>query len=181
MRRGFAAAVMMMLGGAIASAAGQAPLRLEATPSESQAQGTSTAGHSAGTSQTTGATANGGATGAQAPTQGATATSHGSHFVTVKFDYDFAKTPACSAKVKVKTACVEEFVAYDISGGVKHWVKLFEIPLPPKPVGLVPGITQKSPMKLDFESGKHLISVVAREPDGTESRHRACTTWIEIP
>jgi hypothetical protein len=179
MRRGFAAAVMMMLGGAIASAAGQAPLRLEATPSESQAQGTSAAGHAAGTSQTTGATTNGGATGAQTAAQGATMASHGSHFVTVKFDYDFAKTPPCSAKVK--TACVEEFVAYDISGGVKHRVKLFEIPLPPKPVGLVPGIAHRSPMKLDFESGKHLISVVAREPDGTESRHRACTTWIEIP
>jgi len=44
----------------------------------------------------------------------------------------------------------------------------------------VPGITGKSPKKLDFESGKHWISVVAREPDGTESRHKACTTWIVI-
>jgi hypothetical protein len=105
--------------------------------------------------------------------------SHGWHFLTVTFDYDFAKTPACSATVK--TACVEEFIAYDISAGVKHRTKLFEIPLPSKPVGLVRGITKKSPMKFDFESGKHLISVSAREPDGRESRHRACTTWIDIP
>ena len=108
-----------------------------------------------------------------------TATSHGLHFVTVTFDYDFTRTPACSATVK--KACVEEFVAYDISAGVEHRTKLFEIPLPPRPVGLVHGITGKSPKKLDFESGKHLISVSAREPDGKESRHRACTTWIEIP
>jgi hypothetical protein len=179
MRRSFAAAMMTVLVGAVASPAAQAPLRLEATPFGSQPQATSTAGQAAGTSQTTGATANGGATGAQTPTQSGTTTSHGSHFVTVKFDYDFGKTPACSAKVK--TACVEKFVAYDISAGVKHRAKLFEIPLPPNPVGLVPGIKQRSPEKLDFESGMHLISVVAREPDGTESRHRACTTWIQIP
>jgi hypothetical protein len=81
----------------------------------------------------------------------------------------------------VKTPCVEEFVAYDISAGVKHRTKLFVIPVPPKHVGLVHGITGKSPTKLDFESGKHLISVIAQEPDGKESKHRACTTWIEIP
>jgi hypothetical protein len=108
-----------------------------------------------------------------------TATSHGLHFVSVTFNYDFGKTPACSATVK--TSCVQEFVAYDISAGVRRRTKLFEIPLPPNPVGLVQGITGKSPTKLDFESGKHLISVSALEPDGTESKHRVCTTWIEIP
>ncbi|HEX4002297.1 MAG TPA: hypothetical protein VHX36_06585 [Candidatus Acidoferrales bacterium] len=163
MGRGFAAAMVMVLGGAVASAAAQAPLRLEATAQVAVAS-----------------PASGKATGAQTAAQGGptTATS-GQHFVTVKFDYDFARTPACSSKVK--KACVEKFVAYDISGGVKHRVKLFEIPLPSKPVGLVPGIKQKSPEKLDFESGKHLISVVAHEPDGRESLDRACTTWIEIP
>lgn len=104
---------------------------------------------------------------------------HGRHFVTVKFDYDFTETPACSATVKA--ACVAAFVAYDISAGVKHRTKLFEIPLPAKPIGLVQGITGKSPTKLDFESEKHLVSVVAREPDGKESKHRVCTTWIDIP
>lgn len=114
-------------------------------------------------------------------TQGAAppATSHGLHYVTVTFDYDFSRTPACSEKVTTK--CVQEFVAYDISAGVKNRIKLFEIPLPAKAEGVVKGITGKSPTKLDFESGKHLIAVVAREPDGTESMHRACTTWIQIP
>lgn len=97
----------------------------------------------------------------------------------MKFNYDFTGTPACSATVKA--ACVAAFVAYDISAGVKHRTKLFEIALPPRPIGLVRGITGKSPRKLDFESGKHLISVVAREPDGQESKHRVCTTWIDIP
>ena len=164
------ASVMMAAGGASAGTlqAAQAPQKLQAseTPQTSRA-----ASQSSG--QTSGQ--------ASSSTQGgqSATTSHGWHFVSVTFDYDFTKTPACSATVK--TVCVEEFVAYDISAGVKHRTKLFEIPLPPKPVGLVHGITGKSPAKLDFESGKHLISVSACEPDGRESRHRACTTWIDIP
>jgi hypothetical protein len=166
MRKGILAAMMVLAGG-IASAAARAPLKLQSTqPSPTPAQ----------TSQTPGSTANGGQT--STPSAPPT-TSHGLHFVTVKFDYDFRKTPACSAMVK--TACVEGFVAYDISAGVKNRTKLFDIPLPPQPVGLVSGITGTSPTRLDFESGKHLLSVVAREPNGNESKHRVCTTWIEVP
>jgi hypothetical protein len=165
------ASVMMAAGGAPTTAA----LHVARAPQRLRASETSRASRAA--SQSTGQTSKQ----ASSSTQGgqSATTSHGLHFVTVTFDYDFAKTPACSATVK--TACVEEFVAYDISAGVKHRTKLFDIPLPPKPVGLVDGITRKSPTKLDFESGKHLISVSAREPDGKESRHRACTTWIDIP
>jgi hypothetical protein len=168
MRRGFAAAVLVVLAGAVATAAAQAPQRLQASET-SQATQIPSQSTSQAPNQTSGA-----AKDAQPAT-----TSHGLHFITVKFDYDFGKTPACSATVK--TACVQEFIAYDISAGVQKRSKLFEIPLPAKPVGRVPGITWKSPTKLDFESGKHLLSVVAREPNGTESKHRACTTWIEIP
>jgi hypothetical protein len=177
MLRGFAAvllanlaSVMMAAGGASAGTlqAAQAPQKLQASETSQASRAASQlSGQTSG--QTSSATQGG---------QSAT-TSHGWHFVSVTFDYDFAKTPACSATVK--TACVEEFVAYDISDGVKHRAKLFDIPLPSKPVGLVHGITGKSPTKLDFESGKHLISVSAREPGGKESRHRACTTWIDIP
>jgi hypothetical protein len=168
MKTVFRAAVVIVLATGVASLA-RASLKLQATQS-SQASTTSQG------AQAPGSTANG----TPASTQGApTATAHSLHFITLKFDYDFTKTPACS--VTVKTACVEEFIAYDISAGVKHRTKLFEIPLPPKPVGRVSGITAKSPTELDFESGKHILSVVAREPDGTESKHRVCTTWIEIP
>jgi hypothetical protein len=106
------------------------------------------------------------------------APTHGKHTVTLTFDYDFQKTPACTRKL-VK-GCIEEFVAYDISAGAKHRSKLFEIPLPPKPEGLVKGITATSPL-LDFESGKHRIAVVARETGAVESHAAACTTWIVIP
>lgn len=101
------------------------------------------------------------------------------HYVTVQFNYNFWRTPACSETVKA--ACVEEFVAYDVTDGVKSPKELFEIKLPAKPVGIVQGITGKSPMKIAFPSNKRLISVVAREPDGTESKYEACTTSIVIP
>jgi hypothetical protein len=106
------------------------------------------------------------------------ATSHGQHTVTVTFDYDFRLTPACSKKVT--NNCVQQFVAYDISAGAKQASFLFPIPLPAKPVGAVAGITATSP-KLDFESGKHLISVTAQGPDGRQSKKSVCTTWIVIP
>lgn len=163
MRRGLAV-VTIILAGALTGKA-QAPKALQAseTPQTSQAAGQAPGG-ALGSTQNAQQTP-------QTPT-------HGIHSVTVKFDYDFTKTPACSAKVT--KACVQEFVAYDISAGVKHRTKLFVIPVPPGAKGLVQGITGTSP-KLDFESGKHLLSVSAQEPDGTESKHRACTTWIEIP
>jgi hypothetical protein len=105
-------------------------------------------------------------------------TTHGQHTVTVTFDYDFRLTPACSKKVVVN--CVQQFVAYDISAGAKKATFLFPIALPTNPVNLVHSITATSP-KLDFESGKHLISVTAQGPDGKQSRKSVCTTWIEIP
>jgi hypothetical protein len=108
----------------------------------------------------------------------ATASSHGKHTVTVTFDYDFGKTPACTATIK--TGCVQQFIAYDISVGTKNPTMLFPIALPANPVGIFHGITATSPL-LDFESGKHLISVSAMTPDGHHSRRSLCTTWIVIP
>ncbi len=105
-------------------------------------------------------------------------TSHGFHCVTVTFDYDFRQTPACSTTVT--KGCVQQFIAFDISAGTKHPPILFPIPLPPNPVGAVHGITKTGP-PIDFESGKHLISVSAMSPDGTHSRRSLCTTWITIP
>jgi hypothetical protein len=105
-------------------------------------------------------------------------TTHGPHTVTVTFDYDFRLTPACSTKVPKN--CVQQFIAYDISAGIKSATMLFPIALPTNPVGAVHGITAISP-KLDFESGKHLISVSAMGPDGKHSNKSLCTTWIVIP
>jgi len=105
-------------------------------------------------------------------------TSHGVHAVTVTFDYNFTKTPACTAKITKH--CIQQFIAYDISAGAAHPAMLFPISLPTNPVGPVKGITKAGP-PLDFESGKHLISVSAMSPDGTHSKRSLCTTWITIP
>jgi hypothetical protein len=117
---------------------------------------------------------------ATTPIQGSPSptTSHGVHVVTVTFDYDFSKTPACTAKITKH--CVTQFIAYDISGSAKSPIMLFPIPLPPNPSGPVKGITKASP-PLDFESGKHLVSVSAMSADGTHSKRSLCTTWITIP
>jgi hypothetical protein len=101
-----------------------------------------------------------------------------SHSLTVNFDYDFRRTPACSAKIKKR--CVRQFVVYDISAGGAKRSKLFTIPAPREARGPVNGITSASP-RLSLESGKHLLAVVAQYPDGAESRSRACTAWITIP
>ncbi len=101
-----------------------------------------------------------------------------SHSLTVKFDYDFRRTPACTAKIEKR--CVRQFVVYDISAGASKRSKLFTIPTPPDAKGPVSGIMRTSP-RLTLESGKHLLAVVAQYPDGGESRPRACTAWITIP
>ena len=115
----------------------------------------------------------------QAPSApSAPAAGSSTHTITVKFNYDFRKTPACTAKIRNR--CIYQFVVYDISAGQAKRSKLFAIPAPPDAKGPVDGITGTSP-KLSLESGKHLLAVVAQYPDGTESRARASTTWITIP
>jgi hypothetical protein len=97
------------------------------------------------------------------------------HSITLTFDYDFTKTPACSDKVKKQ--CVAKFSVYDISGDKPYF--LFSAPVPDRAQGLVKGITATSPRML-FAVGKHRIAVSAQEPDGKESAPRDCKTIIEI-
>jgi hypothetical protein len=108
----------------------------------------------------------------------ATASSHGKHTVTVTFDYDFRQTPACTATIK--TGCVQQFIAFDITNGRTNAPMLFPIPLPATPVGAVHGITATGPLP-DLPPGQRLISVAAMTPDGHHSRRSLCTTWITIP
>lgn len=100
------------------------------------------------------------------------------HTIEISFNYDFRLTPACSPKAK--GACVQEFVLYDISAGVSKRSKLMEIPVPRGATGLVKGITATTP-PLVFESGKHLLAVVARMPNGVESKTGSCNVWVTIP
>jgi hypothetical protein len=97
------------------------------------------------------------------------------HSITVQFDYDFTKTPACSAKVT--SACVQTFDVYDISGDKPYL--LFSIPVPQNAQGLMKGITAKSPRML-FAIGRHRIGVSAQMPNGEKSPPRDCKVVIEI-
>ncbi|MGH9682201.1 MAG: hypothetical protein ACRD4S_01105 [Candidatus Acidiferrales bacterium] len=86
------------------------------------------------------------------------------HSVTVKFNYDFGKNPACTAAVTKK--CVKQFIVYDVSIGRR--TKLFTIPAPPNARGMVKGITGKSE-PLPFAPGNHIFAVTAEMADGAES------------
>lgn len=97
------------------------------------------------------------------------------HSITVQFDYDFTKTPACTAKVT--KACVQKFNVYDISGD-KPYI-LFSIPAPQDAKGLMKGITATSP-RMWFAIGKHRIGVSAEMPNGEKSPPRDCKVIIEI-
>ena len=98
------------------------------------------------------------------------------HTISVKFDYNFTATPACSQKVTKK--CIAKFVVYDISGGKPY--KLFEIPVPADASGAVKGISGES-QPLLFESGKHLVGVTAQKDSGEESSPFASAVWVTIP
>ncbi|MFZ3330103.1 MAG: hypothetical protein WA197_05700 [Candidatus Acidiferrales bacterium] len=111
----------------------------------------------------------------QTPAPTAASTESAKHIITLTFDYDFTKTPACSATVKVH--CVAKFSVYDISGHKPYF--LFFSPVPSGAHGVVKGITATSPQLL-FAVGKHRIAVSAVEPDGSESPPHECKTIIEI-
>jgi hypothetical protein len=97
------------------------------------------------------------------------------HVVTVKFDYNFTKTPVCSPNTTSKT-CIKQFDVYDVSGGV---YKLFTIPAPAGATGLVKGITAQGPSRT-FEAGTHFISVTAENAAGVESDTNAAKVSAEV-
>ena len=100
------------------------------------------------------------------------------HTVTVTFNYDFSKTPACSATVK--SSCVTEFNVYDVSAGDQARTKMFSVPAPAGETKSVKGITGKSPL-LAFEPGKHKLAVTAEMANGKESSVEDSTTWVVVP
>lgn len=121
--------------------------------------------------------------------QSATAAPSVPHTISVKFDYDFDQTPACSSKITHK--CVNQFVIYDISGGPDKPFRIGTVPVPDNPTGKKQGITGKSDPRI-FEPGRHLIAVTAEEAEpaspagGSQSKPlespvAACTTWVTIP
>ena len=105
------------------------------------------------------------------------ATPSAKHSITVKFDYDFSRSPVCSAKITTK--CVQQFNVYDVSGGSQHRVKLFSVPVPAGASGQMKGITATSP-QLVFEPGTHFFAVTAQPTTGDESNPVACETTAQI-
>jgi hypothetical protein len=130
------------------------------------------AGHQQPAARQSSATAQGSGTqhGANPPAAGSAM-----HSITVQFDYDFTKTPACTANVT--TACIKTFDVYDISGEKPYL--LFSIPVPANVQGLMKGIAATSPRML-FAIGKHRIGVSAQMPNGEKSPPRDCKVIIEI-
>lgn len=103
------------------------------------------------------------------------------HTITVHFDYDFNRTPACPQAAN--QPCVQQFVVYDVSNGMslKRRFQLFTIPVPPHAKGSMRGITGKSP-SLPFQSGRHLIAISAQmSDDKTESFPGKCAVWVKVP
>ncbi|MFZ3380166.1 MAG: hypothetical protein WA211_21200 [Candidatus Acidiferrales bacterium] len=112
---------------------------------------------------------------AQSAAPASTAAGSATHSITLTFDYDFTKTPACSDTVKPQ--CVAKFGVYDISGSKPYL--LFYAPVPKGAHGVMKGITATSPPLL-FAVGKHRIAVSAREPNGVESPPHDCKVIVEI-
>ncbi len=109
------------------------------------------------------------------------------HKITVTFNYDFTHQAPCSAEIeakkhrkKSKKSCIEDFVVYDISAGLPKRTKLMSIPVPQDARGMVKGIVATTPLLL-FETGRHLIAVVAQTASGLESDPNRCTVWVTIP
>jgi hypothetical protein len=98
------------------------------------------------------------------------------HIVTVHFNYDFTKVPACSSKIITKN-CIKQFDVYDISG---RRYKLFSIPAPAGANGIVKNITGQSPRRV-FEPGTHSIAVTAESAAGTESEVTGSKTTVLVP
>jgi hypothetical protein len=117
-------------------------------------------------------------TNAPAAAQDSPAAAPAKHKITITFDYDFSRTPACSATVASK--CVNAFRVYDISGGAEKAFKLLSIPAPTNAAGAVKGISGTTPLHV-FESGKQLISVTAVDAKGVESDRNVATVWVVIP
>jgi hypothetical protein len=97
------------------------------------------------------------------------------HRVSVQFDYDFSKNPACADKPGVKN-CVKQFDVYDVSG---ERFKLFSIPVPDGAKGLVKGISGQSPART-FLPGTHYLAVTAENAEGVESDSNVAKIRVEI-
>lgn len=99
------------------------------------------------------------------------------HRVTVKFNYNFARTHACGPKNTDKI-CVKEFNVYNLTDKGQRY-KLFAFPAPENSRKPLEVVSSTSP-ELPFSPGQHLIAVTAVSNTGKESNAYACTAMIYI-
>jgi len=100
----------------------------------------------------------------------------GMHSISVAFNYDFTKTPACSAKVTQD--CVAKFQVFDISIPGRQFL-LFSIAVPPGAAGKSNPIKATGP-RMKFEVGRHRLGVSAVTPQGGESDPAVCSTIVTV-
>ncbi len=100
----------------------------------------------------------------------------GVHAISVAFNYDFTKTPACSAKVTQD--CVAKFQVFDISMPGRKFL-LFSIAVPPGAAGKSNPIKATGP-RMKFEVGRHRLGVSAVTPQGGESDPALCSTIVSV-
>jgi hypothetical protein len=96
--------------------------------------------------------------------------------VSVTFDYDFTKNPACSPTIL--TGCIARFNVYDVGPGKP--VKLFSIPAPTGAYSLTKDIAGKS-QPLTIGRGNHTLAASAQMSSGEESSMQECTTGTILP
>jgi hypothetical protein len=97
--------------------------------------------------------------------------------VTVTFDYDFSRFPACSTKITQK--CVQQFNVYEVSA--KPPIFLFTVPVPPNAKGKMTGIPGSAPKKQSFFTGPHRFGVTAKGPGlNYESDPYQAMTFAEV-
>lgn len=99
------------------------------------------------------------------------------HSITVAFNYDFTKTPACSATVT--TGCVSKFKVFDISDPTKPPYWLFTIAVPAGASGKTNPIKASS-ARMSFEIGRHRLGVSAVTPEGGRSDPALCSTIVSV-
>jgi hypothetical protein len=98
------------------------------------------------------------------------------HSIGVEFNYDFTKTPACSATVTKN--CVAKFQVFDISvPGIQHL--LFTIAVPAGASGKTNPIKANSP-RLPFVIGRHRLGVSAVTPENLKSDPLLCSTIVTV-
>jgi hypothetical protein len=112
----------------------------------------------------------------QAPGSGGGPQGSAVHSISVAFNYDFTKTPACSDTV-VKN-CVAKFKVFDISVPETPYL-LFTIQVPAGAAGKTNLIKATGP-RLPFVIGKHRLGVSAVTPEGAKSDPMLCSTVVSV-